>query len=399
MATDDKLAMIMKGIEEALPEGELAQKLSSGRKLRVKLGFDPTSPDVHLGHTVVMNKLRQFQDLGHEICFIIGDFTAMIGDPSGKSVTRPSLSRAEVEANAETYANQAFKILDKEKTQVRYNSEWLGDLSAVDLIQLAATHTVARMLERDDFHKRFHANQSIALHEFLYPLIQGYDSVAIDADIELGGTDQKFNLLMGRELQRHYGKAPQTVVTLPLLEGLDGVKKMSKSLDNYIGIDEPATEMWGKVMSISDAMMWRYYDLLSFCSPAEIAEQRQAVEEGKNPRDVKMLLAAELVSRFHGQPAAVAAEADFIQRFRHHALPDDIEERVVQSDAESQLPLPNLLKAAGLVSSTSEAHRMVKQGAVRIDSERVNDAALKIKAGSEAIYQVGKRQIAKVKLV
>ncbi len=400
MATDDKLAMIMKGVEEALPEGELAQKLASGRKLRVKLGFDPTSPDVHLGHTVVINKLRQFQDLGHEICFIIGDFTAMIGDPSGKSVTRPPLSRAEVEANAETYANQVFKILDKEKTQIRYNSEWLGNLSAADLIQLAATHTVARMLERDDFHKRFHANQSIAIHEFLYPLIQGYDSVAIDADIELGGTDQKFNLLMGRELQRHYGKAPQTVVTLPLLEGLDGVKKMSKSLDNYIGIDEPATEMWGKIMSISDAMMWRYYDLLSFRSPAQIAEQRQAVEEGKNPRDVKMLLAAELVARFHDQAAAVEAEADFIQRFRHHALPDDIEEKVVQSDADNQLlPLPNLLKAAGLVSSTSEAHRMVKQGAVRIDSERVSDAALKIKVGSEAIYQVGKRRVAKIKLV
>ena len=389
---------LKRGTVEIISEEELLERLSQQKPLRVKLGFDPTAPDIHLGHTVVLNKLRQFQTFGHDILFLIGDFTAMIGDPTGKSVTRKPLSQEEVITNATTYKSQAFKILDPERTQVMFNSEWMSHLKADDLIRLAATHTVARMIERDDFHKRFTSNQPIAIHEFLYPLLQGYDSVAIRADVELGGTDQKFNLLVGRELQRHCKQRPQCIVTTPLLEGLDGVQKMSKSLNNYIGISEPPEEIFGKIMSISDELMWRYYELLSFRSMQEINQFREQVAAGKNPRDIKVLLGEELVTRFHGEKAAKMAHGHFVSRFKHHELPTDLEEMVLKSE-KSMMEIGYILHRAGLVSSTSDALRMIRQGAVRIDGERIEDTKLLIPAGESHLYQVGKRRFARVTVV
>lgn len=394
----DTLAELKRGAVEILIEDELEQRLDAGRPLRVKLGLDPTAPDIHLGHTVVLNKLRQFQDAGHEVQFVIGDFTAMIGDPTGKNVTRKPLSKEEVLENAETYKEQAFKILDKKHTQVRFNSEWGDQLSAAGLIRLAAMQTVARMLERDDFNKRYAANQSISIHEFLYPILQGYDSVMLESDVELGGTDQKFNLLVGRELQKHFEQTPQLVMTMPLLEGTDGVKKMSKSLDNYIGIAEPADEMFGKIMSISDELMWRYFELLSFRPLAEIEGMQQAVEEGKNPRDVKFELAQEIVTRFHDAASAEQAQQNFVERFRHHQLPEDLPEQQVVTD-EKDIAIAYILKQVQLVSSTGEALRMIQQGAVRIDGERVNDTKLKLPVDSVHLYQVGKRKFAKVRII
>lgn len=392
---DKQISRLLRGVEEVLLKEELMTRLKSGKRLKIKAGFDPTAPDLHLGHTVLINKLRQFQDLGHEVIFLIGDFTGMIGDPSGKNTTRPPLSEEEVKKNAKTYEEQVFKILDKEKTKIRFNSEWMKDKSAADLIRLASTHTVARMLERDDFSKRYANNQSIAIHEFLYPLVMGYDSVALEADVELGGTDQKFNLLMGRELQKHFGQTPQVVMMTPLIEGLDGVKKMSKSLGNYIGITESPTDMFGKIMSLSDELMWRYIELLSFKSDEDIAVWRQAVEKGGNPRDIKIEFAKEIIERFHDEPSAEAAHQDFIQRFQKGALPDDVPEKTLTS-TEATVGIATLLKEAGLVSSTSDAFRMIKQGAVKVDGEKVSDKSLKIEKGSENIYQVGKRRVAKV---
>ncbi|MGB5338855.1 MAG: tyrosine--tRNA ligase, partial [Gammaproteobacteria bacterium] len=357
--------------------------------------FDPTAPDLHLGHTVLINKLRQFQELGHEVLFLIGDFTGMIGDPTGKNVTRKPLTRDDVLANAATYEHQIFKILDPEMTTVMFNSQWMGEMNAADLIQVAAKHTVARMLERDDFNKRYAANQPIAIHEFLYPLIQGYDSVAMKADVELGGTDQKFNLLVGRELQKHYGQKPQVILTMPILEGLDGVQKMSKSLNNYIGISEPPDDMFGKLMSISDDLMWRYFELLSFRPLGEIEQLRRAVEEGANPRDIKFQLGQEIVARFHDEAAAAAAQANFIARFQKGAMPDEMPELTLTADG-GELGIANLLKEAALVDSTSEAYRMIKQGAVRIDGERISDKGLALRAGSNHVFQVGKRRFARV---
>ena len=394
----DALKLIKRGAEEILLEENLTKKLAENRPLRIKAGFDPTAPDLHLGHTVLINKLRQFQDLGHEVIFLIGDFTGMIGDPTGKNVTRKPLTREDVLANAQTYEEQIFKILDPEKTLVVFNSSWMGEMGAADLIQLAAKHTVARMLERDDFSKRYTGGQPIAIHEFLYPLIQGYDSVALKADVELGGTDQKFNLLVGRQLQEAFGQTPQVVLTMPILEGLDGVQKMSKSLDNYIGITEPPDEMFGKLMSISDELMWRYLELLSARSMAEIEGWRQEAEAGANPRDVKVRLAEEMVERFHSREAARRAHENFVARFRKGAMPDDMPELELDSSGDG-MPIANLLKEAGLVSSTSEALRMIKQGAVRIDGERVEDRSLVCAPGSVAVYQVGKRRFARVKLV
>lgn len=393
---EDQLAIITRGAEEVLLLENLTEKLKTQRPLRIKAGFDPTAPDLHLGHTVLINKMRQFQDLGHEILFLIGDFTGMIGDPTGKNATRPPLSREQILENAKTYEAQVFKVLDREKTQILFNSAWMTELGSAGLIQLAAKHTVARMLERDDFSKRYNSGQSIAVHEFLYPLVQGYDSVAMRADVELGGTDQKFNLLVGRQLQQQYEQEPQVVITMPLLEGLDGVNKMSKSLGNYIGIDEPPQEMFGKVMSISDDLMWRYFELLSFRPMSEIEGFQQAIQEGKNPRDIKFLLGEEIVERFHDKAAAEAARNGFIEQFRKGALPDDIPEHTIEVSAEGML-IGNLLKEAGLVSSTSEAMRMIKQGAVKIDGEKVSDTGLSISSKSEAIYQVGKRRFAKIK--
>jgi tyrosyl-tRNA synthetase len=395
ISVNDALALIKRGAEEILLETELEERLKSGRRLRIKAGFDPTAPDLHLGHTVLINKLRQFQDLGHEVLFLIGDFTGMIGDPTGKSVTRPPLTRDEVIENARTYEAQIFKILDPEKTLVMFNSSWMGEMKAADLIQLAAKHTVARMLERDDFHKRYSSGQPIAIHEFLYPLIQGYDSVAMKADVELGGTDQKFNLLVGRELQKHYGQAPQVVLTMPLLEGLDGVNKMSKSLGNYIGIHEPPDEMFGKIMSVSDTLMWRYLDLLSFESTATLKKWREEVEQGLNPRDVKFRLGREIASRFHGARAGEAAMEAFIARFQQGALPEDMPEVSIQA-AKGVLGVPQLLKEAGLTASTSEAMRLIKQGGVRLDGEKVADPGLEITVGTSHILQVGKRKFARV---
>ena len=392
---DDALEIIKRGTEEILVEDELINKLKSGKPLRIKAGFDPTAPDLHLGHTVLINKLRQFQDLGHEILFLIGDFTAMIGDPTGKSATRPPLTRDQVIDNAQTYEHQIYKILDPEKTLVMFNSSWMSAMDSSELIQLAAKHTVARMLERDDFSKRYSSGQSISIHEFLYPLIQGYDSVAMKADVELGGTDQKFNLLVGRQLQEQYGQKPQVVLTMPILEGLDGVQKMSKSLGNYIAIDEPPNEMFGKVMSISDELMWRYFELLSFRSMTEIAGYRAEVEAGKNPRDVKFILAEELVDRFHETGTGKVAREAFISRFQKGAMPDEIDEKNV-SATDGTIAIGNLLKEAGLVASTSEAMRMIKQRAVRIDGERVSDPKMVLPQNSVHIYQVGKRRFAKV---
>lgn len=393
----DALLRIRRGSDEILPLAELEKKLAAGRPLRVKAGFDPTAPDLHLGHTVLINKLREFQRLGHHVIFLIGDFTGMIGDPSGRSATRPPLTRAEVKANAATYQRQIFRILDPDKTEIAFNSSWMDKMTAADLIRLAASQTVARMLERDDFEQRYKSGRPIALHEFLYPLAQGYDSVALRADVELGGSDQKFNLLMGRQLQQAAGQPPQVVLTMPLLEGTDGAQKMSKSLGNYIGIDEPAPEMFGKLMSISDQLMWRYFDLLSFRPLAEIASFRRAIAEGANPRDIKFRLAREIVARFHDAAAANAAEADFITRFSNNALPEQIAEVEIKIDQDG-LPLANLLKAAGLVASTSEAHRLVRQGAVRIDGRRVGDSRRVLPPGFSAVIQIGKRKFARVML-
>ncbi len=388
------LAQIKRGTEEILIESELVEKLESGKRLRIKAGFDPTAPDLHLGHTVLINKLRVFQELGHEVLFLIGDFTGMIGDPTGKSSTRPPLTRDQVIENARSYEQQIFRILDPEKTLVMFNSSWMNEMSSADLIQLAARHTVARMLERDDFSKRYKGGQPIAIHEFLYPLIQGYDSVAMKADVELGGTDQKFNLLVGRELQKQYGQPQQTVITLPILEGLDGVQKMSKSLNNYIGISEAPDDMFGKIMSISDDLMWRYFELLSFRPITEIEGFQKEMAEGRNPRDVKFLLGEEIVARFHSQAEATAARENFIARFQKGAMPDDIPEKTLNS--EGGLAIANLLKQAGLTQSTSDALRMIRQGAVKIDGERIEDSKLEIAAGTTHIYQVGKRRFAKV---
>ncbi|MEJ2061506.1 MAG: tyrosine--tRNA ligase [Gammaproteobacteria bacterium] len=390
--------LLRRGAEEILLEDELRDKLKRGKPLRIKAGFDPTAPDLHLGHTVLINKLRQFQELGHEVLFLIGDFTGMIGDPTGKSATRPPLTRDEVIENARTYEQQIYKILDPEKTIVMFNSSWMGEMNAVDLIQLAAKHTVARMLERDDFSKRYGSGQPIAIHEFLYPLIQGYDSVAMRADVELGGTDQKFNLLVGRELQKHFGQSPQVVMTMPILEGLDGVQKMSKSLGNYVGIAEPPEEMFGKLMSISDELMWRYFELLSFRPMAEIDALRHEIETGANPRDIKFQLAGELVERFHTRTDAEQAQAAFVARFQKGALPENMPEVAFSAPVEG-MPVANLLKEAGLVASTSEALRMIKQGAVRIDGERLEDRDLKIQTGTTQVYQVGKRRFARVSVV
>ncbi len=394
----DALDIIRRGAEEILVEQELVERLKEGRPLRIKAGFDPTAPDLHVGHTVLINKLRQFQDLGHEVLFLIGDFTAMIGDPTGKSATRKPLTRDEVIDNARTYEEQIFKILDPERTLVVFNSSWMNELSAADLIALAAKHTVARMLERDDFHKRYTSGQPIAVHEFLYPLVQGYDSVALKADVELGGTDQKFNLLVGRQLQEAYGQKPQVVLTMPILEGLDGVQKMSKSLNNYIGIKEPPDEMFGKVMSVSDDLMWRYFELLSLRPLEEVDGYRRQIADGANPRDIKFLLAEEIVGRFHDSAAAARARESFVARFQKGAMPDDIPELDVPG-RDGALSLPALLKEAGLTPSTSEAMRMIKQGAVRIDGERVADPGLELASGSTHVYQVGKRRFARVTIL
>lgn len=392
------IAEIKRGSDQILPEDDLIAKLKEGKPLKIKAGFDPTAPDLHLGHTVLINKLKTFQDLGHEVIFLIGDFTGLIGDPTGKNVTRKPLSKEDVLRNAETYKEQVFKILDPAKTTVAFNSTWFDQFSAADMIKLAARQTVARMLERDDFKKRYAGGQPIAIHEFLYPLVQGWDSVALKADVELGGTDQRFNLLMGRELQKEEGQRQQTVLMMPLLEGLDGVQKMSKSLNNYIGITDAPNDMFGKVMSISDDLMWRYYELLSFRPLGEVAELKAKTEAGANPRDAKIALAKELIARFHSDEDAEAAHQDFIKRFQKNALPDDIPEITVT--AGEAMPLANLLKEAGLVASTSEANRMIKQGAVKLNGkDKIEDTKLVINLGSEDIYQVGKRKFGKIKLV
>lgn len=391
-SVEEQLAIIKRGAEEILVEKELIERLESGKPLRVKAGFDPTAPDLHLGHTVLINKLKQFQDLGHEVLFLIGDFTAMIGDPTGKSATRPPLSPEDIAKNAETYKEQVFKILDSEKTTVMFNSEWMAQKSAADMIKLAATQTVARMLERNDFEDRYKSGTPIAIHEFLYPLVQGYDSVAMEADIELGGTDQKFNLLMGRTLQGHYGQKPQCTLTMPILEGLDGVQKMSKSLGNYIGIKDEPNDMFGKVMSVSDELMWRYYELLSFESLETIQSLKESVANGENPRNVKVKLAMELIERFHNKEAAESALKDFETKFSKNAIPDEMPE----VSLEGEIPLANLLKEAGLVGSTSDGHRMTKQGAVKINGEKVSDSRQTIPAGTTSVYQVGKRKFARV---
>jgi len=394
---EDVLASLLRGADEVLVKQELIKKLEEGRPLRIKAGFDPTAPDLHLGHTVLINKLKQFQDLGHEILFLIGDFTGMIGDPTGKNVTRKPLTRDEVLSNAKTYQDQVFKILDPNKTQVLFNSSWMNAMSPADLIQLAAKHTVARMLERDDFSKRFKSGQSIAIHEFLYPLIQGYDSVVMKADVELGGTDQKFNLLVGRQLQEVYGQKPQVVITMPILEGLDGVQKMSKSLNNYIGIADAADDMFGKLMSISDELMWRYFELLSFRPMLEIKAWIQECEQGANPRNYKVKLAQEIIERFHDAAAAIRALENFEARFQRGAMPEEMDEFELKSDA-GRYCIANLLKDAGLVNGTSEAIRMINQGAVKIDGEKVSDPKLEILVGTENIYQVGKRKFARIKI-
>jgi len=394
---DEQIAELLRGADEVLPEDGLRAKLAKGRPLIVKAGFDPTAPDLHLGHTVLINKMRQFQDFGHEVVFLIGDFTGMIGDPSGRDAMRPPLTREEIQTNAETYKEQVFKILDAEATRIDFNSRWMGKMDAAGLIKLASHHTVARMLERDDFSKRYKGGVSISIHEFMYPIVQGYDSVALKADIELGGTDQKFNLLVGRQLQQDFGQEPQLVITTPLLEGIDGVDKMSKSKGNYIGITEEPGEIFGKLMKISDDMMWRYYELLSFRSLDDIAALKKKVDEGMNPRDAKFELGLEIVARFHDEKAAAAAKQDFIARFQQGAMPDEMPERTLKSQ-DGQLGIAHLLRDAGLVSSTSEAFRMIKQGAVKIDGQRVEDRSLQLEAGSNNVYQVGKRKFARVRL-
>ncbi|MEP7073866.1 MAG: tyrosine--tRNA ligase [Nitrosospira sp.] len=393
--TSEQLEIIKRGCGELLLEEELAQKLALDRPLRVKAGFDPTAPDLHLGHSVLLNKMRHFQDLGHHAFFLIGDFTGMIGDPSGKNTTRPPLTREQVVENAQSYANQVFRILKPEQTEVVFNSTWMDKLNAADVIKLAATHTVARMLERDDFGKRYQSNKPIAIHEFLYPLIQGYDSVALKADIELGGTDQKFNLLMGRELQKHFGQSPQCILTMPLLEGLDGVNKMSKSSGNYIGIAESPGEIFGKLMSVSDELMWRYIELLSFESAGIIRKWQKEVTQGRNPRDIKVMFAQEIVARFHSKQDAEMALADFDARFRRGVLPDDMMEKTVHAE-NGGLPIAQLLKQAGLTASTTEALRMIEQGGVRLNGEKVRDKTIKLSRGETAVVQVGKRKFARV---
>ena len=391
----DALTIIKRGTDEILTESDLKAKLESGKQLTVKAGFDPTAPDLHLGHTVLINKLRHFQDLGHKVIFLIGDFTGQIGDPSGKNKTRPTLTKEEVAENAKSYKDQVFKILKKDLTEVRFNSEWCKDLGAEGLIDLASRYNVARMLERDDFNKRYTSNQSIAVHEFLYPLVQGYDSVALEADVECGGTDQKFNLLVGRELQRSFDQEPQVVLTVPILEGLDGVNKMSKSLNNFVGVDEEPNEMFGKIMSISDTLMWRWFELLSFLPEDEIKELQASVEAGMNPRDAKFKLAIEIVDRFHGEGEGEKCKDAFLKRFQKGAFPEDIEE-VSYSLEDESMPLVNLLKETGMVASTSEASRLIKQGGIKIDSKKVEDPKMLILAGTKQIYQVGKRKFLKI---
>ena len=394
--SDQNLAELSRGAEEILQRRELAERLAAGARLRVKVGFDPTAPDLHLGHTVLINKMRQFQERGHEVIFLIGDFTGLIGDPSGKNITRKPMTPDEIAENASTYRRQIFKILDADQTVVDFNSRWMTEMGSAGLVSLAARHTVARMLERDDFKKRYAGGAPIAIHEFLYPLVQGYDSVALKADVELGGTDQKFNLLVGRELQKQHGQPQQVVMTLPLLEGLDGVRKMSKSLGNHIGIAEPPAEMFGKIMSISDEMMWRYFTLLSARSGREIVALKKAIDQGINPREAKFALAEEIVARFHSQADAARAKEDFINRFRKGAMPEDLP--TIELPAAGGLPIANLLKQARLVESTSEAYRMIKQGAVRVDGEKVSDRSLVLEAGATHVYQVGKRKFARVTL-
>lgn len=393
----DALELIKRGIDEFIGEEELVKKLSKKKTLVVKAGFDPTAPDLHLGHTVLINKLKHFQDLGHRVIFLIGDFTGMIGDPSGKNKTRPTLKSEDIKENAKTYKKQIFKILDPNKTEVLFNSSWCNKLGAEGIIKLAANYNLARMLEREDFNTRYKNNQSIAIHEFLYPLIQAYDSIALEADVELGGTDQKFNLLVGREMQRAFDQEPQAVITVPILEGLDGVKKMSKSLDNYVGIDEAPDEMFGKIMSISDDLMWRWFDLLSFRSNQEISDLKKEQKAGKNPRDIKILLAKELIERFHSAKDAQSAEEAFINRFQKGIIPSDIEEVSISIEG-NEIPLPNLLKEVALVSSTSEAMRMIKQGAVKIDDNKIEDPKLTVKKNTSGVFQVGKRKIKKVSI-
>jgi tyrosyl-tRNA synthetase len=391
------LELIKRGCDELLVEQELTEKLKSGRSLRVKTGFDPTAPDLHLGHTVLLTKMRQLQDLGHHVIFLIGDFTGLIGDPTGKNATRPPLSREAIAENAKTYAEQVFKVLDRDRTEIAFNSTWMDKFGAADMVKLAATHTVARMLERDDFSKRYKGGQPIAIHEFLYPLVQGYDSVALKSDLELGGTDQKFNLLVGRELQKHFGQAPQCILTMPLLEGLDGVEKMSKSKGNYVGINESPEQIFGKLMSVSDDLMWRYLELLSAQPLVTIRAWKTEVDAGRNPRDIKVLLAQEMVERFHDRAAAQRALQDFEARFKHDAIPEDLPEVTLSANADG-LPLPQALKTAGLTPSTSEAIRMIEQGGVKIDGEKVSDKALRLRAGATVVMQVGKRKFARVKL-
>lgn len=388
------MQQLLRGAEEIIPQAELEAKLLTGKPLEVKAGFDPTAPDLHLGHTVLINKLRQFQKLGHKVSFLIGDFTGLIGDPTGKSATRPALTEAEIQQNAVTYQDQVFKILDPELTRVRFNSEWMSKMTSADMIRLAAQHTVARMLERDDFHKRYTSQQPIAIHEFLYPLVQGYDSVAMDTDIELGGTDQKFNLLVGREMQKAYGKPQQAILTVPILEGLDGVQKMSKSLGNYIGITDAPNDMFGKLMSVSDELMWRYFELLSFRPLSEITAFQQQITEGVNPRDIKFLLCEEIITRFHNAAAADSAKQDFIQRFQKNAIPDDMPEIAIAL-GEGML-IGNLTKEAQLCSSSSEGGRMVKQGAVKINGDKLEDPRMLIVESEPFVLQVGKRKFARI---
>jgi len=394
---DSQLALLLRGVEEIVPKKEFHKKLEEKRSLRVKLGFDPTAPDLHLGHTVILNKLKLFQELGHQVIFLIGDFTGLVGDPSGVNETRPVLTEKEIKENAKTYERQVFKILDKKKTEIRFNSEWMNKFSPEDFIRLSSVQTVARMLERDDFSKRYSAQKPISIHEFLYPLLQGYDSVALDADIELGGTDQKFNLLLGREVQKFYGKEPQVAFTLPLLEGLDGVKKMSKSLDNYIAIEDDPDDMFGKIMSISDDLMWRYFELLSFKDEEEITGLIKSQKEGLNPRDIKFLLAEEIVDRFHGEGSGNSAKGEFQSRFQKGNNPSDIKEITINLEGQS-ITLAKVLKEAKMVPSTSEALRLIKQGAVRIEGEKILDSKHEITLNSSLLYQVGKRKFSKIKI-
>ncbi|MCH2264216.1 MAG: tyrosine--tRNA ligase [SAR86 cluster bacterium] len=394
---DTELELLLRGVEEIIPKKEFHKKLNKNRPLRIKLGFDPTAPDLHLGHTVILNKLKLFQDLGHEVIFLIGDFTGMVGDPSGVDETRPVLSEEEIKKNAKTYERQVFKILDKKKTEIRFNSEWMDNFSPKEFIKLSSAQTVARMLERDDFHKRYSSQKPISIHEFLYPLLQGYDSVALNADVELGGTDQKFNLLLGREVQKFYGMEPQIAFTLPLLEGLDGIKKMSKSLENYIAIEDEENDMFGKVMSVSDELMWRYFELLSFKSDKEINKLKRAQTNGENPRDIKFMLAEEIVDRFHGEGSGRKAREEFKSIFQRGKNPSNVVEIEIQLK-EQDITLPRVLKEAGLVASTSEALRLIKQGAVKVEGEKIIDSKHKISPNSSLLYQIGKRKFSKIKI-